>query len=248
MDARRTTAYRQYCPISRALDVLGDRWSLLIMRDLIVGTTRFNDLARGLPSLSRSLLVKRLRQLERAGVLEHVDGRYLLTEAGRDLEPVIFALARWGAQWSFEDPHPDELDAELLVWWLHSRLDTSDLPGPRHVLHLCFSDDLRQYWIVVERGVASVCRHDPGLGVNLTLSSDVSTLYQVWLGRMPVRRALDCGALRAEGLSEWTQRLPTILGLSPVAPIVAEFEELPSAVTSGAAGRVSATPTPARRG
>jgi DNA-binding HxlR family transcriptional regulator len=86
------------------LDVLGERWSLLIVRDMIVGATRFNELARGLPGLSRSLLAKRLRQLERAGVVERVDQQYLLTDAGRGLEPIIFGLGRWGAQWTFGEP------------------------------------------------------------------------------------------------------------------------------------------------
>lgn len=225
MDEARRTAYGQYCPISRALEILGERWALLIMRDLIVGATRFNDLARGLPGLSRSLLAKRLRQLERAGLVDHLGGQYLLTEAGRDLESVVFGLGQWGARWAFEDPHPDELDAELLVWWMHTRIDTSDLPGPRHVLHVRFSDDPRQYWIVVEHGVPSVCRSDPGFGVDLALSSDVATLYTVWLGRLPLGRALRSGALRVDGPSAWTRRLSTILQLSQVAPLVPALED-----------------------
>lgn len=225
MDEARRTAYGQYCPISRALEILGERWALLIMRDLIVGATRFNDLARGLPGLSRSLLAKRLRQLERAGLVDHLGGQYLLTDAGRDLESVVFGLGQWGARWAFEDPHPDELDAELLVWWMHTRIDTSDLPGRRHVLHVCFTDDPRQYWIVVEAGVPSVCRSDPGFGVDLALSSDVATLYTVWLGRLPLGRALRSGALRAEGPSAWTRRLATILQLSQVAPMVPALED-----------------------
>ena len=121
--------YGQYCPVSRALDVLGERWSLLILRDLLVGTTRFNDLARGLPGLSRSLLTKRLRQFERAGLVERAGSHYLLTECGRELEPIVFGLGQWGARWTFGDPDPDELDAEVLVWWMHKRLDTSGSPG-----------------------------------------------------------------------------------------------------------------------
>ena len=90
--------YGQYCPISRALDVLGERWTMIIIRDLLVGTTRFNDLARGLPGLSRTLLSKRLRQLEQAKLVERIDGQYFLTEMGRDLEPVVFGLGSWGAK------------------------------------------------------------------------------------------------------------------------------------------------------
>ncbi len=220
MDEANRPVYGQYCPISRALEILGERWSLLVVRDMLVGATRFNELARGLPGLSRTLLAKRLRQLERAGLLTHHEGRYLLTEAGRDLEPVVFGLGHWGATWAFEDPHPDELDAELLVWWMHTRVDTSAFPGLRHILHLKFTDDPRQYWILVERGVSSVCRSDPGFGVNLTLTCDVATLYRVWLGRLPLAHALEDGALSAQGLIGWTGQLQTILQLSPAAPLV----------------------------
>jgi DNA-binding HxlR family transcriptional regulator len=126
--------YGQYCPISRAVEVLGERWTLLIVRDLLCGFTRFNDLARGNPGLSRSLLSRRLRQLEQAGVVEHLDGAYRLTEAGEDLRDVVFRLGEWGARWQFGEPRLDELDPELLLWWAHERLDFSVLPnrrGPR---------------------------------------------------------------------------------------------------------------------
>ena len=98
------SGYGQYCPIARALDVLGERWSLLILRDMLVGATRFNDIARGLPGLSRSLLSKRLGQFERAGLIDRLDGEYILSPAGRQLEPIVFGLGAWGARWSFGDP------------------------------------------------------------------------------------------------------------------------------------------------
>lgn len=214
------SSYGQYCPISRALDVLGERWSLLIIRDMVVGATRFNDLARGLPGLSRSLLAKRLRQLEHAGVVERLAGHYLLTEAGRELEPVVFGLGAWGARWAFDHPDDDELDAELLVWWVHTRLDTSGVPGRRHVLHLRFTDDPRPFWVVIEAGVPSVCRTDPGYPVDLTITSDVGSLYEVWLGRVPLRSALQDGRVRLDGPTAWTRRASEILQLSPAAPLV----------------------------
>ena len=161
----------QYCPISRTLDVVGERWTLLIVRDLIVGTTRFNDLARGLPGLSRSLLTKRLRHLERTGVVTRTGQHYVLTPAGRALEPIVFGMAEWGARYVFGDPQPEELDAQLLVWWMHTRVDTSTLEGDRHVVHVRFADDARRFWILVERGVPSVCMADPGYPVDLTISS-----------------------------------------------------------------------------
>ena len=212
--------YGQYCPISRALDVLGERWSLMILRDLTVGTSHFNDLARGLPGLSRSLLSKRLRSLERSGLIDHVNGCYLLTPAGHQLQPIIFGLADWGARWTFGEPATAELDPDLLVWWMHTRLDTSELPGRWHVIHVHFTDVRREYWIVVDHGEPSVCQAPPGFEVNLTLRSEIAVLYQVWLGRMDLREALGTGALTVEGDLAWTRRVPTILQLSPAAPAV----------------------------
>ncbi len=210
----------QYCPISRTLDVVGEQWSLLIVRDLLVGTTRFSDLARGLPGLSRTLLSKRLRHLERAGVVERSGQHYVLTPAGRALEPVVFGLAQWGAEWVFGDPVPDELGPQLLVWWIHSRLDTSVLRGDRHVLVLRFADDRRRFWIVVDHGIPSVCMVDPGYDVSLTIRSDVATLYAVWLGRMPLSAALRSGRVSLEGSTAATRCIAQVLRLSPVAPVV----------------------------
>ncbi|MFI7000990.1 winged helix-turn-helix transcriptional regulator [Nocardia sp. NPDC050175] len=213
-----TPGYGQYCPISRALDVLGERWSLLIVRDLFLGTTRFNDLARGLPGLSRSLLAKRLRQFERAGLVDKIGSEYLLTAAGQELEPILFGLGEWGARWTFGDPQPEELDPAVLVWWMHTRLDTSSFPGKRQVLAVRFSDVPDRFWIVIESGVPSVCAADPGYPVDVVIVSDVSSLYQVWLGRVPLAQAIRTGRLTFSGPSALTRRMPSVLRLSPMAP------------------------------
>lgn len=218
--SEKKAGYGQYCPISRALDLLGERWTLLIVRDLLVGTTRFNELARGLPGLSRSLLSLRLRQLERAGVVERANGEYLLTGAGRELMPIVFGLGEWGARWTFGDPAPEELDAELLVWWMHTRLDTSGLPGRRQVFHVRFTDEKRPFWIVVEPSGPSVCRVDPGFETDVTITSDVASLYQVWLGRLPLEEAVRSGRVSFAGPSALTRRMPSVLRLSPVAALV----------------------------
>ncbi|MET0661527.1 MAG: winged helix-turn-helix transcriptional regulator [Ilumatobacteraceae bacterium] len=216
-----TQRYGQYCPISRALDLLGERWTLMIVRDMLIGATRFNDLARGLPGLSRSLLTQRLRMLERGGVVVRVDGEYLLTDAGQQLEPVVFGLGAWGARWTFDEPDPDELDAELLVWWIHMGLDTSMLAAGRHVFHVRFTDDKRRYWLVDDGTGPSMCHTDPGYPVDVTISSDVSSLYQVWLGRVPLAAALRSGRLRFEGPASIRRVMPDVLKLSPAAPLVA---------------------------
>ncbi|MBF6300190.1 helix-turn-helix transcriptional regulator [Nocardia amamiensis] len=215
-----TPSYGQYCPISRALDLVGERWSLLILRDLLLGTTRFNDIARGLPGLSRTLLAKRLRQFERAGLVDKIGGEYLLTHAGRALEPVLFGLGEWGARWTFGPPRDDERDAALLVWWMHRRLDTSSFPGRRQVLLVRFTDEPRRFWIVIEAGVPSVCESDPGYPVDVVMSSDVDSLYQVWLGRIPVPHAVRTGRLEFHGPPALTRRMPAVLRLSPAAPYV----------------------------
>jgi hypothetical protein len=170
--------------------------------------------------LSRSLLSKRLRQLEAAGVVERVDNQYLLTEAGRKLEDVVFGLGAWGAEFAFGEPEQHELDPETLVWWMHTRVDTSGLPGRRQVLHIRFTDDRRRFWIVVEDGCSSVCLSDPGFDVNVTVTSDVATLYQVWLGRMPLKDALRCGAIAFDGSPTFVRRMPAILMFSPAMPLV----------------------------
>lgn len=214
------TGYGQYCPIARAVDILGERWSLLVVRDLLLGVTRFNDLARGLPGLSRSLLTKRLRQLERAGILDHVGDQYLLTEAGKELRSVVFGMGEWASRWTFGDPHPSELDPTLLVWWMHTRLDASVLPDRRCVLSIRFSDDRQRFWLVLEGGTASVCLVDPGFEVDVTIASDLQTLYLVWLGRLPVADAVRDDRITFEGPRALTRVMPQVLLLSPAAELV----------------------------
>lgn len=212
--------YGQYCPLARAVEVLGERWSMLIVRDMLCGATRFNEIARGNPRLSRSLLSKRLRQLERAGIIERTDDEYLLTPAGQDLRNVVFGLGEWGATWQFEEPRERELDPELLMWWVHGRLDFSQLPDRRLVLEFRFSDASEWFWIMKDSQGPSVCLHDPGFGVDALIESDLSTMYQVWLGRVPIRAALDDGRITIHGQPAIARRIPATLQLSPMAGLV----------------------------
>ena len=213
--------YGQYCPITRAVEVLGERWSFLIVRDLLCGTTRFNDLARGNPGLSRSLLSKRLGQLERAGIVDHVGDRYLLTEAGLDLRDLVFGLGRWGARWQFGEPRDDELDPDLLMWWVHDRLDYAALPDRRLVLEFRFTGQPQRFWILKDSQGPSVCHHDPGFGIDAVVETDLSTMYQVWVGKLALRSAMRSGRLEIHGAPAVSRRLPRVLELSPIAPIVA---------------------------
>jgi DNA-binding HxlR family transcriptional regulator len=216
-----TRGYGQYCPVTRAVEVLGERWSMLIVRDMILGTTRFNDLARGNPGLSRSLLSKRLRQLERAGIVEHVDDQYLLTPAGQDLESLVMGLGAWGAKWQFDEPRPDELDPDLLMWWVHDRLDLSVLPERRLVIEFSFVDQRRRFWLVNDDQGPSVCTHEPGFEVDVRVESDLPTMYKVWLGQLDLRTALREGRVVFDGPAPLVRRMPDVLQLSRIAPIVA---------------------------
>lgn len=219
--------YGQYCPITRAVEVLGERWSVLILRDMLVGATHFNEIARGNPRLSRSLLSKRLRQLERAGVIGHVDDEYLLTPAGEDLRSIVFGLGEWGAKWQFDDPRDSELDPELLMWWVHGRLDYSRMPDRRLVFEFRFSDQQQWFWILRDAQGPSICLHDPGFGVDAMVQTDLSTMYQIWLGKLPLRSAVEDGRLKLHGSPAIIRRLPATLELSPIAGVVTAAGESP---------------------
>jgi DNA-binding HxlR family transcriptional regulator len=213
--------YGQFCPISRALEVLGERWSVLIVRDMLCGNTRFNDLARCNPRLSRSLLTKRLRQLERAGIVDHVGDEYTLTQAGRELEPLVFGIGEWGAKWQFDDPRETELDPELLMWWVHTRLDFSSVSANRVVFEFRFRGVADRFWVLRDATGPGLCTYDPGFGVDATIESDLSTMYQVWLGKLELRSALRSGRVQVSGSSTVVRRLPDIFELSPIADRVA---------------------------
>ncbi len=219
--------YGQYCPIAKASEVLGERWSVLVLRELLIGSHKFNEIARGLPEMSRSLLTKRLRQFEDIGLLERIDGEYYLTPAGEDLRATVFGMGDWTARWILADPTPEELDADKLLWWGHSRMDTTLLPERRAVIEFAFSDDRQGYWIVVEPEVgASICLHDPGFGIDIVVHTDVATLSRLWYERETFDAALRAGRIRFEGPSALTRQMsrvltiahPSVMGASSDAP------------------------------
>ena len=211
--------YAQYCPIVRAVEVLGDRWTLLIVRDMLIGASRFNELSRGLPGLSRALLSRRLRQLANAGLVHRTGDGYTLTPSGEALRPLVFGLADWGARYAFGDPRADELDPEVLMWWMHGRIDTGAL-SRRATIEIRINDRRRTFWLVVEPGDASVCYTDPGLEVDAVLASDIATLYRMWEGELELLDAVRAGTIELTG-PRWVVRgLPDWLKLSPVAEYV----------------------------
>ncbi len=230
--------YAQYCPIVRAIEMLGERWTLLIVREMLTGARRFNDLARGLPGLSRALLARRLRQLQAAELVERADdGGYDLTRAGRDLDSLVFGLADWGARHAFGDPRPEELDPETLIWWFHGRIDTAEVPR-RAVVQVEVTDHQRIFWLVIEPDDASVCYTDPGFEVDALLRSDLATLYRMWEGEFELLDGVKAGTIDLTGPRWIVAGLPRWLLLSPVAPIVKSTRaaRAATAVTSSSGG------------
>jgi DNA-binding HxlR family transcriptional regulator len=198
-------SYGQYCPVAKASEILGDRWTLLIVREMLGGASGFNELQRGLPGISRSVLADRMRALERAEVIERRTGpmgrtlEYLLTPAGRDLQPVVQAIGEWGATWSFTEPRPEELDPLLLIVWMARHVDRQRLPRNRTVVKFDFRDPKRRYWMVLEPSEVSVCLQHPGFDVDLEVSVDTTTLYRVYLGRTELDGAIRNGQLTMSG-------------------------------------------------
>ena len=214
-------SYGQYCPISRSAEVLGDRWTILIIRDLMTGTTRFNELIRGNPGLSRAAAQPPAppaagRRHRRAAGRRH----HALTDAGRDLEPVVFGLATWGARWTFGEPVAEELDPDLLLWWLHRQMDPTKLPEPWFTVYVPFTDHPKRYWIVVEQD-PSLCLADPGFEVDVTLRADRASLYRTYLGQVSLADAQRSGHVQLDGSQKAVRAFVYVFHQSPVASIVA---------------------------
>ena len=224
--------YRQYCPVARACEILADRWTPLIVRELVLGSHRFNDIERGLPGISRSLLASRLRDLEDSGVVERLSrpqstmSEYHLSEAGRELKMVIEALGAWGVRWAFGDPRPEELDAGLLVWKIHQRIDRELLPEARTVVEFDFTGPrARRVWLVLQRREVSVCVTPPGFDCDLIVRSDLAVFYRVWLGHLDYDAAVRCRSVTVEGPPVLAKQLPRWFLWSPMATFVREREQ-----------------------
>jgi DNA-binding HxlR family transcriptional regulator len=202
------TSYAQFCPVARALDVCGERWSLLIVRELLPGPRRFNELAAALPRLSRALLTRRLGQLTRAGICSRSTGGYVLTEAGLELAPVLGALGRWGLAHTPAQPRAAELDPDQLIWWLRDRFDRAALPARRTVMQVDLGDLGRRYWLILQPTSVDVCRADPGYDVDLVLSAETAELLRVVQGWQPLDRAMRCGGVVLTGPSNLTRGFP----------------------------------------
>ncbi|MGH3509237.1 MAG: winged helix-turn-helix transcriptional regulator [Nocardioidaceae bacterium] len=218
--------YRQFCPVAKAMELLDERWTLLIVRELVTGSQRFNELRRGLPTMSPSLLSKRLSHLVRAGIVERIDRggapAYLLTDAGRELRPVVEALGEWGVRW-IGVLGEDDLDPRLLMWDMHRNVDQSVLPDGRTVVQFLFRDvpvRTRDWWLVLTPAEVDVCDADPGYDVSMTVTASIRGLVEVWRGDRTWANALGSGAIHLEGPSALRRALPRWFTLSPFAAVM----------------------------
>jgi len=192
------TSYGQFCPISKATEIIGEKWTLLILRELLLGTSRFSDFQRSMSRISPTVLNKRLKMLEEKGIVlkKRLSGQkgfeYRLTAMGMELEPIIEHLATWGQRWARGQMSDDELDVELLMWDIHRRINLDSLPDAETVLSFNF-DDLEKYkkwWMIMSRDDVDLCTENPGKDVDLYISSDLRTMVEVWQGDKDLRASL----------------------------------------------------------
>jgi DNA-binding HxlR family transcriptional regulator len=219
------STYRQFCPVAKAMEMLDERWTLLIVRELIMGSERFNDLRRGVPRMSPTLLSKRLHQLTVAGIVERqVEGndvRYVLTPAGRELRPVVEALGIWGTRW-IGQLGDEDLDPKLLMWDMHRNIDHDATPDGRTVVQFRFSDvptKARDWWLVIGPGEADVCDVDPGFAVSVTVSASLRRMIEIWRGELGWPAALRSRAVEVQGPELLRRAVPRWFTLSTFASV-----------------------------
>jgi DNA-binding HxlR family transcriptional regulator len=218
--------YGQYCPIARAAEILADRWTVLIIRELLGDINQFNELERGLPHVSRTLLTERLRRLERTGILmRRVAPRgkpteYRLTQAGYELQKIIDVFGEWGARWAFGDPRPNELDPIVLLWWMRRRVCVEALGKRRVVIEFNFGRPKGTYWLLIEPTDIPVCIKHPGFEVDVIVSAEILAFYRVWLGRVSLSEALRKGQVQLNGTPADIRSFPCWFTWSPMADTV----------------------------
>src|SRR5690242_10838527 len=197
-------AYNQFCPVAMAAEIICTRWTLVLLREMVAGSTRFNDLRRGVPRMSPALLSKRLKDLETAGVVERskVAGEvgvfeYRLTKSGRDLKAIIEAVGVWGQRWIETESALKNLDPNLLMWDMRRNIDPSPMPARRSVIQVIYSDlpaSKKDWWLIVAPGDGvDLCSVDPGFDVDLYISTDLRTMTQVWMGYITLAQAKQDG-------------------------------------------------------
>jgi DNA-binding HxlR family transcriptional regulator len=219
--------YGQFCPVSMASEILCSRWTTLVIRELLCGSTRFNELRRGLPKMSPALLSKRLKELEQAGVIsaDRKSGNnieYRLSEAGEELRPLIIGLGNWAQRWMESRLSLKNLDPSLLMWDMRRNISIRHLPTRRCTIQFLYPELLssqKSWWLVVEKGDVDLCNFDPGFELDLQVRSSLRAMTAIWMGLTTVRREADAGALEIMGDPALAHGMQDWLGLSGFAPV-----------------------------
>jgi DNA-binding HxlR family transcriptional regulator len=217
--------YGQFCPLALTSEVVGERWTPLVLREIMLGASRFNDIHRGVPRMSPSLLARRLKTLHGAGIIARQrsdSGRvkYVLTEAGTALMPVIRCLIDWGMAWLPATLSRDHADPDLIMWDLHRRINLARVPATRTVVRFAFTDlgkAKRWRWIVGDQTGMTLCITDPGFEVDLFVTTDSWTMARIWYGELPLKRALAEEAMTLDGPRPLREAFPSWLMLSVLA-------------------------------
>jgi DNA-binding HxlR family transcriptional regulator len=216
--------YGQFCPVALACEVLAERWTPLIVRELLAGSHRFSELQRGLPRIPRALLVQRLGSLERAGLVERRPARagrgseYHLSVAGEELRPVVESLGQWGWRWAAWELRPDNLDSKLLMWFVRRRIQVDRLPPQRVTVRFEFrgthGEPTERFWLVLHQPEVDLCLSDPGFEVDLDVATDVRAFTQVYLGYIRMVDAVQEGSVTVTGRSELRRAFGGWIGVS----------------------------------
>lgn len=223
--------YGQFCPVAVACETFAERWTPLILRELVLGSRRFNEIHRGVPRMSRTLLAQRLRELAEARVVTSEGGAYRLTPSGEELGEVVVRLGEWGQRWA-SPVRRDRLDPRVLMWDMRRRIALDRLPPQRVVSRFDFKGvptacrRASTFWLLLERPEADLCVKDPGFEVDVFVEAELAAFARVWLGEVPIREAIRSGVIRLSGAAEAVRGLPSWLLLSTLAAVPRPGPEL----------------------
>lgn len=216
-------SYGQFCPVAMAAEIICSRWTALVVRELLCGSTRFNDLRRGLPLMSPTLLSKRLKQLEEAGVVVAVPTgqagvvEYKLTEAGEDLRSVVMSIGIWGQRWVESSLSLKNLDPSLLMWDMRRSLNPTPLPPRRCTISFEYPEleaAKRSWWLVIDGGKVDLCSVNPGFAVDLYVRGSLRSMTAVWMGLSTVQKEIEGGQIELIGDRAIARSMQQWLGLS----------------------------------
>ena len=224
--------YGQFCPVAKASEIIGEKWTILIIRELLMGGTRFNELQRGLSLISPTLLSKRLDSLVGYGLVmkKKISGQrgyeYFATESCKELLPVINSLGEWGMRWARSNLTEDDYDVELLMLYLKRSVRPDKLPGNKSVIHFKFTDikEYPDWWMLVENDEIDVCTKDPGRDVDVYFTSTIRTLIDIWMGVNSYKKAIRNSELKLVGDKVLTNNVSSWLNNSTFSGLPAANE------------------------